>query len=99
MFVVMFFAFRGACVTNGGTDTAELCTKFRISAHECRTGPAEVRAIDTEAGAFRHIAQALICATLAFLGTAHTSIYTGLMLMSHGENLHPWVLHTYFSAA
>lgn len=88
MFIVMFFAFRSAGVTNGGTDTAELGTKFRISAHECRTGPADIRAIDTEAGAIRHIAQALICATLAFPGTAHTSIYTGLMLMSHREILH-----------
>lgn len=47
MLIVMFLAFCGARVANRGAEAAEFCAKSGISAHERRTGPAEIRAINT----------------------------------------------------
>lgn len=83
MVVLVLFAFRGTGVANRGADAAELRDESGIPAHECRAGPALVRAIDAEPRAFRHLAETLIAARFAFLRASDTGFHTGLILMSH----------------
>lgn len=83
MVVLVLFAFRGTGVANRGADAAELRDESGIPAHECRAGPALVRAIDAEPRAFRHLAETLIAARFAFFRASDTGFHTGLILMSH----------------
>lgn len=83
MFVLMLLAFHGTGIANRGADAAKLCDESGIPAHECRTGPALVRAIDAKPGAFRHFAETLITAGFTLFCTFDTGIHASLILMSH----------------
>jgi phosphatidylglycerophosphatase A len=86
MLVLVLLALRGAGVTKRGANSTEVCDEAGISADECGAIPANVRAINTESRAFRHLAQTLIAAGFALFRTSDTSFHTGLILMSHWKS-------------
>jgi hypothetical protein len=75
MFVLRLLAFSGAGITYRGTDGAKIGDKARVTADECGAFPAQVRAINTKPGAFRHLAEALIAARFTLFRASGTSFH------------------------
>jgi hypothetical protein len=105
MFLVVFFAFRGAGLTGVGAAAAQVVHELRALTHKCQRNPAQLGAFPVQANAICHgrrvgLADAGIKAAVAFLHALNARRHARLMVLVRHGNLekegpnHPnWTAH------